>query len=60
MPPLRRRWRRWQGVPPRPPGAPKAVQTAKDNGQAVYSVGYNIDMLAAAPTAALTSSTNDW
>ncbi|MCR5826109.1 MAG: BMP family ABC transporter substrate-binding protein [Oscillospiraceae bacterium] len=41
-------------------GAPKAVQTAKDNGQAVYSVGYNIDMLAAAPTAALTSSTNDW
>ena len=41
-------------------GAPKAVQTAKDNGAAVYSVGYNIDMLAAAPTAALTSSTNDW
>ncbi len=41
-------------------GAPKAVQTAKDNGKVVYSVGYNIDMLAAAPTAALTSSTNDW
>ena len=41
-------------------GAPKAVQTAKDNGKSVYSVGYNIDMLAAAPTAALTSSTNDW
>jgi len=41
-------------------GAPKAVQTAKDNGKNVYSVGYNIDMLAAAPTAALTSSTNDW
>ena len=41
-------------------GAPKAVQTAKDNGANVYSVGYNIDMLAAAPTAALTSSTNDW
>lgn len=41
-------------------GAPKAVQTAKDNGKPVYSVGYNIDMLAAAPTAALTSSTNDW
>ncbi|MBQ2061557.1 MAG: BMP family ABC transporter substrate-binding protein, partial [Oscillospiraceae bacterium] len=41
-------------------GAPKAVQTAKDNGAVVYSVGYNIDMLAAAPTAALTSSTNDW
>jgi basic membrane protein A len=41
-------------------GAPKQVQTAKDNGAHVYSVGYNIDMLAAAPTAALTSSTNDW
>ena len=41
-------------------GAPKAIQTAKDNGKAVYSVGYTIDMLAAAPTAALTSSTNDW
>ena len=41
-------------------GAPKAVQTAKDNGANVYSVGYNIDMLAAAPTAALTSSSNDW
>lgn len=41
-------------------GAPKAVQTAKDNGKAVYSVGYNIDMLAAAPTAALTSASNDW
>ncbi len=41
-------------------GAPKAVQTAKDNGKVVYSVGYNIDMLAAAPTAALTSSSNDW
>ncbi len=41
-------------------GAPKAVQTAKDNGTPVYSVGYNIDMLAAAPTAALTSSSNDW
>ena len=41
-------------------GAPKAVQTAKDNGTNVYSVGYNVDMLQAAPTAALTSSTNDW
>ena len=41
-------------------GAPKAVQTAKDNGKSVYSVGYNVDMLQAAPTAALTSSTNDW
>jgi len=41
-------------------GAPAAVQAAKDAGTTVYSVGYNVDMLAAAPTAALTSSTNDW
>ncbi|MDO4810821.1 MAG: BMP family ABC transporter substrate-binding protein [Eubacteriales bacterium] len=41
-------------------GAPKAVQTAKDNGQVVYSVGYNVDMLKAAPTAALTSASNNW
>ena len=30
------------------------------DGKAVYSVGYNIDMLSVAPDAALTSSTNDW
>lgn len=41
-------------------GAPAAVQAAKDAGAVVYSVGYNVDMLSAAPTAALTSSTNDW
>ena len=41
-------------------GAPAAVQAAKDSGKNVYSVGYNVDMLKAAPTAALTSSTNDW
>ena len=41
-------------------GAPGAVQAAKDAGKNVYSVGYNVDMLKAAPTAALTSSTNDW
>lgn len=41
-------------------GAPAAVQAAKDAGKVVYSVGYNVDMLNAAPTAALTSSTNDW
>lgn len=41
-------------------GAPAAVQAAKDGGKNVYSIGYNIDMLAAAPTAALTSSTNNW
>ena len=41
-------------------GAPAAVQAKKDAGEVVYSVGYNVDMLQAAPTAALTSSTNDW
>ncbi|MDD3921788.1 MAG: BMP family ABC transporter substrate-binding protein [Eubacteriales bacterium] len=41
-------------------GAPSAVQAAKDGGKVVYSVGYNIDMLAAAPTAALTSAQNNW
>lgn len=41
-------------------GAPAAVQAAQDAGTVAYSVGYNIDMLSVAPTAALTSSTNDW
>lgn len=41
-------------------GAPSAVQAAKDAGTVAYSVGYNVDMLSVAPTAALTSSTNDW
>ncbi len=41
-------------------GAPSAVQAALDSGKVVYSVGYNIDMLSVAPTAALTSSQNNW
>lgn len=41
-------------------GAPSAVQAALDNGTVVYSVGYNIDMLSVAPTAALTSAQNVW
>ncbi len=41
-------------------GAPAAVEAANKAGTVVYSVGYNVDMLAVAPTAALTSSTNDW
>lgn len=41
-------------------GAPAAVQAAQEAGTVAYSVGYNIDMLSVAPTAALTSSTNDW
>jgi basic membrane protein A len=41
-------------------GAPSAVQAALDAGTVVYSVGYNVDMLSVAPTAALTSATNNW
>ncbi len=41
-------------------GAPSAVQAAVDSGKVAYSVGYNISMLEAAPTAALTSSQNNW
>ena len=41
-------------------GAPSACQSALDAGTTVYSVGYNIDMLTAAPTASLVSPTNEW
>ena len=41
-------------------GAPSAIQAAQDKGSVVYSVGYNIDMRAVAPTAALTSAQNCW
>lgn len=41
-------------------GAPSAVQAQKDAGSVAYSVGYNIDMLSVAPTAALTSAQNNW
>lgn len=41
-------------------GAPSAIQAEWEKGKAVYSVGYNIDMLAVAPDAALTSSQNVW
>jgi len=41
-------------------GAPSAVQAALDSGKVAYSVGYNIDMLSVAPTAALTSAQNNW
>ncbi len=41
-------------------GAPTACEDAVKAGKAVYSVGYNVDMLSAAPTAALTSATNTW
>jgi len=41
-------------------GAPSAVQAQLEAGKTVYSVGYNIDMLAVAPDAALTSAQNNW
>jgi len=41
-------------------GAPAATQKLLNNGTICYSVGYNIDMLDTAPTAALTSATNIW
>lgn len=41
-------------------GAPAATQKLHDNGTICYSVGYNVDMLETAPTAALTSATNNW
>ncbi|MCD8048175.1 MAG: BMP family ABC transporter substrate-binding protein [Clostridia bacterium] len=41
-------------------GAPAAVQALLDAGTVCYSVGYNVDMLSVAPTAALTSATNNW
>ena len=41
-------------------GAPAAVQAQLGAGKTVYSVGYNVDMLSVAPTAALTSATNVW
>ena len=41
-------------------GAPSATQKLLNSGKICYSVGYNIDMLETAPTAALTSATNNW
>ena len=41
-------------------GAPTACEQAFEDGTLVYSVGYNVGMLTAAPRASLTSSTNNW
>ncbi|MDO5563710.1 MAG: BMP family ABC transporter substrate-binding protein [Eubacteriales bacterium] len=41
-------------------GAPSACEERLKAGQTVYCVGYNVDMLKAAPDAALTSPTNNW
>jgi len=41
-------------------GAPAAVEKRWNEGQVVYCVGYNIDMIETAPNAALTSAGNNW
>ena len=41
-------------------GAPSACEELNKSGKTVYCVGYNVDMLSVAPTAALTSAQNDW
>ncbi len=41
-------------------GAPSACEELLKSGKTVYCVGYNVDMLSVAPTAALTSAQNDW
>ncbi|MBR4186091.1 MAG: BMP family ABC transporter substrate-binding protein, partial [Clostridia bacterium] len=41
-------------------GAPSACEKLLASGKICYSVGYNVDMLETAPTAALTSPTNTW
>lgn len=41
-------------------GAPRAVQSKKDAGEAVYFVGYNADMVPTAETSALTSTVSVW
>lgn len=41
-------------------GAPSAVQAAYDSGSTAFCVGYNVDMLAVAPDAALTSAQPNW
>lgn len=41
-------------------GAPAETEAQNKAGKICYSVGYNIDMIDTAPTAALTSATNNW
>ena len=41
-------------------GAPSACEELLKSGKTVYCIGYNVDMLSVAPTAALTSAQNDW
>ena len=41
-------------------GAPSACEELNKSGTTVFCVGYNVDMLSVAPTAALTSAQNNW
>ncbi len=41
-------------------GAPSKVQSLLNSGKVCYSVGYNVNMLSVAPTACLTSASNNW
>lgn len=41
-------------------GAPATIERYHNEGELCFSVGYNISMLEAAPTAALTSASNNW
>jgi len=41
-------------------GAPAETEAQNKAGKIAYSVGYNINMIDTAPTAALTSATNNW
>lgn len=41
-------------------GAPAETEAQNKAGKICYSIGYNIDMIDTAPTAALTSATNNW
>ena len=41
-------------------GAPAAIEKLNKESKLCFSVGYNISMLEAAPTAALTSASNNW
>lgn len=41
-------------------GAPAAAQAAHEDGELVFSIGYNVSMLNVAPDVALTSASNNW
>ncbi len=41
-------------------GAPAAIEKLHSQGKLCFSVGYNVSMIQAAPTVALTSASNNW